>query len=71
MAVRALLLWDGKGDPKGDWVEYKGIDEERSHPMIQIQEQIKFGNVTGEALVDLQRRYNELKKEFEFPEVID
>lgn len=28
-AIVAFDLWDGKGDPMGDWVKYKGQDGER------------------------------------------
>lgn len=28
-AKEALSLWDGKGDPPGEWIKYKGIDGER------------------------------------------
>lgn len=31
-ATSALLLWDGAGDPPGDWLKYKGKDCERHPP---------------------------------------
>lgn len=37
-AIFALGCWDGKGDPRGNWVKYKGKDGERSNTKIQFLE---------------------------------
>lgn len=29
-ALTALITWDGKGDPPGEWIKYKGEGGERS-----------------------------------------
>jgi hypothetical protein len=31
-ALKALNEWNGKGDPSGPWIKYKGAPEERSNP---------------------------------------
>jgi hypothetical protein len=34
-ASKALKEWDGKGDPSGPWIKYKGSPEERSNPLME------------------------------------
>jgi hypothetical protein len=34
-ALKALREWDGKGDPSGPWIKYKGLPEERSNPLME------------------------------------
>jgi hypothetical protein len=31
-AFAALHMWDGKEDPPGKWIKYKGVGGERSNP---------------------------------------
>lgn len=31
-AVHSILSWDGKDDPDGDWIKFKGPKEERKNP---------------------------------------
>lgn len=33
-AVIALSLWDGKGDPSGDWIKHKGQSGEYRNPKL-------------------------------------
>jgi hypothetical protein len=35
-AIKGLLLWDGKGDPKGPWVKHKGLNVDRLNPDIGV-----------------------------------
>lgn len=30
-AIKALVIWEGFGDPEGDWIKYKGEGAERSN----------------------------------------
>ena len=34
-ALVALKVWDGKEDPAGNWVKYKGLDAEYSNPKLK------------------------------------
>lgn len=34
-ALKALNEWDGKGDPAGPWIKYKGHGGERSNPLME------------------------------------
>jgi hypothetical protein len=34
-ALEALNSWDGKGDPEGLWLKYKGSGGERTNPLVE------------------------------------
>jgi hypothetical protein len=36
-AKAALETWDGKGDPPGPWIKYKGVDGERTNAIFLNQ----------------------------------
>jgi hypothetical protein len=35
-AERCFFEWDGKGDPEGEWIKYKGVGGERSNPNFVV-----------------------------------
>lgn len=42
-ALRALALWDGRGDPPGPWVKHKGRDN-NGLPVDRINPNLKVGS---------------------------
>lgn len=37
-AVKALEVWDGTGDPPGNWIKQKGLGGERPNPNYETNE---------------------------------
>jgi hypothetical protein len=37
-AVKALEVWEGTGDPPGNWIKQKGLGEDRPNPNYETNE---------------------------------